>query len=231
MKRKEQHAVPKEYADRLTRVGGLNRYGRPNFLLVWGQSWTVRRGGIWNHDDGTYFRGYRDVVEDGRPCWVLKEWKAPEIYGSPALWFMENRDAASGLQILGDFPWHGNYETVQPFVWKGLVNGRLVVEAMPLNSMIIDMVVPIIMKCKDATMTQKKLAFEEMEARKNRDEVRAIEARKHDAKMAFGGNAVSFTRQGCRTPLINQKMAAIEKNWAQGMTQLKRQGLGISFTR
>jgi hypothetical protein len=153
------------------------------------------------------------------------------VYGSPAIWFFQNRDEASGLQILGDFPWKGQYETVQPFVWKGFVNGRLVVEAMPLNSMIIDMVVPIIMKCKDASLTQKKIAFEELEARKNRDEVRSIEARRHDAKLAFGGNPVSFTRQGCRTPLINAKMAAIEKNWNAGMLYAKKQGLGISLSR
>src|ERR1039458_1984803 len=186
-RKKEQYKCPQEFQDRLTRIGGINRYGEPHFICVWGESFTVRRGGTWEMDDGTYFRGYRDVPEDGRPCWILKKWNAPEIYGSPALWFIQNIEESTGLQILGDFPWRGCYETVQPFVWKGLVNGRLVVESMPLNSMILDLVVPIILKAKEATFLQKKAALQEMEARKDRDELRQVEAKRHDANMAFRG--------------------------------------------
>ena len=265
-RKREQYKCPAEFQDRLTRIGGINRYGEPNFIIVWGQSWTVRRGGTWEQDDGTYFRGYRDVLEDGRPCWILKKWNAPEIYGSPMLWFLQNREEStavnppwletlrvmsehsregaemlkrvesemesrtgpdSGLQILGDFPWRGCYETVQPFVWKGLVNGRMVVESMPLNSMILDLVVPIILKAKEATFLQKKIAIQEMEARKDRAMLRSVEAKRHDANMAFRG-PVSFARQGCRTSLVDQKVYAIQKHWDQAMRTMKGRGLGVS---
>jgi hypothetical protein len=228
VRKREQYRCPPEFQERLTRVGGLNRYGQPNFIIVWGQSWTVRRGGTWEQDDGTYFRGYRDVLEDGRPCWILKKWNAPEIYGSPALWFLENLEESTGLQILGDYPWRGCYETVQPFVWKGMVNGRLVVERMPLNSMILDLVVPIVLKCKEATFLQKKTAIQEMEARKDRDLLRSVEAKRHDANLAFRG-PVSFARQGCRTSLVDRKVYAIQKHWDEAMTQMKQRGLGISL--
>lgn len=227
-RKREQYKCPAEFQDRLTRVGGLNRYGEPNFIIVWGQSWTVRRGGTWSQDDGRYFRGYRDVLEDGRPCWILKKWNAPEIYGSPSLWYLQNCEESTGLQILGEYPYRGCYETVQPFVWRGLVNGRLVVERMPLNSMMLDLVVPIILKCKEATFLQKKTAIQEMEARKDRDELRAVEAKRHDAKLAFRG-PVSFSRQGCRTSLVDQRVHAIEKNWQRGMQVMKNRGLGISL--
>jgi hypothetical protein len=266
MRKREQFKCPPEFQERLTRVGGINRYCEPNFIIVWGQSWTVRRGGTWEQDDGTYFRGYRDVPEDGRPCWILKKWNAPELYGSPTLWFLQNReesvaneppwlntlrvmaehsrDAAarlkeveseldkktgpdSGLQILGDFPWRGCYETVQPFVWKGLVNGRMVVESMPLNSMILDLVVPIILKAKEATLLQKKAALQAMEARKDRDLLCSVEAKRHDANMAFRG-PVSFARQGCRTSQVDQKVYAIQKHWDQAMRSMKGRGLGVS---
>lgn len=227
-RKREQYQCPPEFQERLTRIGGVNRYGEPNFLIVWGQSWTVRRGGTWEQDDGTYFRGYRDVLEDGRPCWILKKWNAPEIYGSPMLWFLQNLEESSGLQILGDYPWRGQYETVQPFVWKGMVNGRLVVERMPLNSMILDLVVPIILKCKEATFLQKKAAIQEMEARKDRDELRSVEAKRHDAKMAFRG-PVSFARQGCRTSLVDRKVYAIQQHWNEAMRKMRGRGLGINL--
>lgn len=224
----EKRHCPPEYQARLTRAGGLNRYGTPNFLIVWGQTWTVRRGGMWNDGEGHYYKGYRDEVEDKRPCWVLKQWNAPELYGSPALWFAQNRDEATGLQILGDFPWKGQYETVQPFVWTGLVNGRLVVESMPLNAMIVDMVIPIVMQCKNVQLWRRKLALEEIEARKDRNRLRKVEDARHDAQMAFQG-PVSFSRQGCRTSLVDRRMQAISQNWKRAMAMVKANGLGMTI--
>lgn len=221
--------LPEHFKERLTRVGGVNRYGEPNFIIVWGKSHTVRRGGTWEQTDGTYFRGYRDVVEDGRPCWVLKQWKAPEVYGTPTMYFMENREESTGLQILGDYPWRGQYETIQPFVWRGLINGKMVVEYMPLNSMILDMVVPIILRCQDASLMQRRAALDALEEKKQRDQTSSIEARRLDAKMAFTG-PVSYSKQGCRTSLVDRKMYDINKHWNQAMQNFRGKGLGISVS-
>lgn len=226
-RKREQYTCPPEFQERLTRIGGINRYGEPNFIIVWGQSWTVRRGGTWEQDDGTFFRGYRDVVEDGRPCWILKKWNSPELYGSPMLYYLENQEEATGLQILGEFPFRGRYETIQPFVWKGLVNGRMVVERMPLNSMMLDLVVPVVMASQRVSNYQRKLALEEMKAREDRDMLRNVEAKRHDAQMAFRG-PVSFSRQGCRTSLVDQKVYAIQKYWDRGMQIMHNRGLGVS---
>lgn len=230
MKRAPQRLTkcPQVYQDRLTRAGGLNRYGGPNFKLAWGESETMRAGGIWEQDDGNYFRGYRDIAEDGRPCWVLKQWKPPEVYGTPAMYFAENLDPNSGFQILGDYPWRGKYETIQPLVWRGLVNGRMVVEHMPLNSLILDMVVPIIIRCRDATWEQKKAAVKDMEERKNRDDVNEIEARRNDARMAFTG-PVSYARQGCKTSLVDRKIYEMQKHFNSAMSFVRQRGLGTSI--
>lgn len=227
MRKREQYACPPQYQERLTRAGGVNRYGTPNFIIVWGQSWTVRRGGTWEQDDGHYFRGYRDIVEDGRPCWVLKKWHAPEIYGSPILYYLENMEESTGLQILGEFPYRGRYETLYPLVWKGLVNSRMVVERMPLNSMLLELVVPIVVGCQKITHYQRKLALEAVKAREDRDMLRSVEAKRHDAKMAFRG-PVSFARQGCRTSLVDQKVYAIQKHLDRAMQSMKGRGLGVS---
>lgn len=134
----------------------------------------------------------------------------------------------TGLQILGDYPYQGQYETVQPFVWRGLVNGRMVVERMPLNSMMLEMVVPIIRKCQGASFLKKKQAIQEMEARKDRDQTRLVEAKRHDAQMAFRG-PTSFARQVCRTSQVEQRMYAIEKHWNQAMANMRGRGLGVSL--
>lgn len=228
MRRREQYKCPPQFQERLTRAGGINRYGEPNFIFVWGQSWTVRRGGTWEQDDGTYFRGYRDVLEDGRPCWILKKWNAPEIYGSPTLYYLDNMEESTGLQILGEFPYRGRYETLQPLVWKGLVNGRMVVEHMPLNSMLIDLVVPIIIASQKITHYQRKLALEALKEREDRDMLRSVEAKRHDANLAFRG-PVSFARQGCRTSLVDQKVYQIQKHLDRAMNSMKGQGLGVSI--
>lgn len=220
--------VPDQFREKLTRVGGLNRYGEPNFIIVWGKSYTVRRGGTWAQDDGTFFKGYRDVVEDGRPCWVLKQWKPPEVYGSSTMYFMENREESTGLQILGDYPWRGQYETVQPFVWRGLVNGKMVVEHMPLNSMILDMVVPIILRCQDANLLQRRAALDALEEKKQASMLSTIEAKRLDAKMAFTG-PVSYSKQGCKTSIVDRKMYDIQKSWNQAMNNFRGRGLGISL--
>jgi hypothetical protein len=93
--------------------------------------------------------------------------------------------------------------------------------------MILDLAVPIILKAKEATFLQRKFAIQEMEARKDRDQLRSVEARRHDANMAFRG-PVSFARQGCRTSLVDQKVYAIQKHWDQAMRTMKGRGLGVS---
>jgi len=221
----ERLTCPAHFQDRLTRVGGLNRYGGPNFKLVWGQTWTVRRA--WSNPAGDSC-GYKDIVEDGRPCWILKQWYAPEIYGSPTLWFMQNREP-NGMQTLGDFPWKGNYETLQPFVWRGMVNGRLVVEYMPLNSMILDMVVPIAIKCQGVTLMRRKVAIQAMLKKKDQNAEDKVEAALHDSRLAFHG-PVSFSRQGCRTSIIDKRAHELEKHWNQAMSNvrnmIKTRGMG-----
>lgn len=218
---------PPEYQERLTRAGGLNRYGSPNFILVWGGSYRVRRGGTWNSGD-YYYQGYRDELEDGRPIWVLKQWFPPEVYGSPALWFDENRERESGLQLLGDFPWRGQYETVQPLISKEVVNGVLKIETMPLNGLIIDVLIPMIMAWKTVGDYRKRIAFEAWHDRKEKELDQKFEDSRHDAQMAFRG-PVSYARQGCRTSLVDLRMRAIEQHWDRAVRILKRQGLGVTI--
>lgn len=223
----ERLRCPPRFQERLTRAGGLNRYGAPNFKLAWGQSLTARRGGRWASGEW-YYEGYRDELTDGRPCWILVGWQPPEVYGTPERWFRDNVCPVTGLQLLADFPWHGNYETLQPLVWRGFANGALVVEHLPLCGLIIDYLIPMVQEWQKLTTWRKQVAFLALEEQKQRDESRAIADARQDANLAFRG-PVSFSRQGCRTSLIDQRMKVISDHWNQAADLIHRQGLGITI--
>src|SRR5580700_11188244 len=106
---------PQEYQDRLTRAGGTNRYGQPNYKFVWAPANLTRAGGYWEQEG---FTGYRDVVLNDVPGWQILEWHAPEEYGSPTLYYIQNYDEPTGLQTLGEFPYQGRYEVLYTLVSK-----------------------------------------------------------------------------------------------------------------
>src|SRR5215475_8159041 len=223
----ERRVCPPHYQEKLTRAGGVNRYGTPNFRIDWGQTYTVRRGGIWDSGD-YYFRGYRDEFEDGRSCWVLRQFNPPELYLSPEIWFRENRCPKTGLQLLGDYHWRGQYEAIQPLVWRGLINDRMVVEHMPLNGLIVDILIRMVIKYRELQDWRKRIAIEEIRHRKERELDSKIESARHNAKVAFTG-PVSYARQGSRTSLVDRQIKVLEDHWYAAVTRLRREGLGVTI--
>lgn len=211
-------SCPKEFQVRVSDAGGLNRYGDPNFRIIWGQTETCIRGGYWEAQEGRpEFTGYLEVLEGfGEPCWVLQMWKAPECFGTPAEYFMDNQDPHTGLQILGDYPWRGRYDTLNAFRSREFKNGQLHQESMPLNSVIIDLVIPIIQQAQTATQLMRYTALKDREDRKQSNLTRIIDDKRKDAKLSFNG-PVSYARQGCRTSLIDQKIMQLENDWKRLM--------------
>jgi hypothetical protein len=216
----ERLKCPQAFQDRIDRIGGLNRFGGPNFKIIWGQTETIRRAGI---------DGYIDVlVGFEEACWILQQWKAPEVYGTPTSYFIENYDPATGLQMLGDYPWQGRYETIQPFRWAGLINGRMVKEAMPLNSLIIDLVIPIIKQCEHVSYLTRYAALKDEQDRRSKARQNRIADNLHESLPPWLG-AVSYSRQGCKTPLLEKKMQQIQKQWSRAMrfARLHKKGPSI----
>lgn len=219
----EQYWCPEEFQDRLTQVGGTNPYGEPMFKLVWSQTETFRAGGYWAHDG---FTGYRDVRHGQEPCWMLMQWQPAEKYGSPAYYYLMNYDYETGLQMLGEFPYSGRYEVVIPLVWKGIVNGRLVVEHMPLSNLLIDLVVPIIKEAQGLSYARVKQLKAEQKERDDREQLNQIEARLADAFPAFNGaEGISASRLSCNS-VVKQKMDAIGRHWQKAAKVLRRVGKG-----
>lgn len=223
----ERLKCPPRFQERLNQVGGLNRYGSPNFILAWGQTYTNRRGGTWASGEW-YYTGYRDELEDGRPCWILKRWIDPAVFGSAEIWYASNVCPTSGLQLLADFPWHGDYQTVQPLVWRGLVNSTLVVEHLPLCGLMIDCLIPMVHEWLKLTESQKEIGFKLVQERKQKELDAMIADARKAAQLPFNG-PVSFSNQGCRTSLIDKRMKAISDYWNAAAALIHKQGLGITI--
>jgi len=158
---------------------------------------------------------------------VVRQWNPPEFYLSASAWFQANRDVESGLQLLGDFPWRGQYEAVQPLIWKGLVNGRLVIETMPLCGMIVEVLVPMIKEWTKVAAWRKEIAFRNWQAKKDQSLLQKIEEARRNAKLPW--TSASYARQHSRTPLVDERMRAIEQYWERTVAMLRRQGLGVTI--
>lgn len=229
----QQYQCPEEFQDRLNEVGGLNRYDKPNFLLRWGQGGepecTYRSGGAWHVEGQPSFKGYRDLlVGGGVPCWMLMQWDDATYYGTPESYYVSNYDQETGMQDLGEYPYNGKYRLLYSLCWRDMSKkGRMRIEAMPLNSFLIDTVVPIIIAAKDISLEKTREAMRLQKEKADMADVNMIEDVMRDSSLAFKG-PVSYARQGCRTSIIDKKVEEMTRHWNRMATNAKRLGRGLS---
>jgi len=115
---RETHQTPHAVQVRVARAGGANRYGEPNFRVVWGGSRLTWIGGLWTDRDGngnvirekSELRQVPKYVPVDR--WHIERWVPPESYGSHELWYARTTETDNGIRIpaLGPFPSRGEYE-------------------------------------------------------------------------------------------------------------------------
>jgi hypothetical protein len=198
---------PQRFQDRITRAGGKNRYGQPLYKLAWSQSETVRAGGVWPWDR---YAGYRRVyVANGSPYpprqgyWMVMEWKAPEDFGGEAQYFFLHRDETTGLCSLGPYPHYGRYEIATKLVWSMIDNGRLILEPWPLNSAVVDMILPTIIRAKKDSVKRRREFAAAEKIRTERKMEAAIEAMMKDAQ-----------RPLLLPEKIDDRIRLMEKQWA-----------------
>lgn len=115
---RETHVAPASLQLRLARAGGFNRYGEPNFRVVWGWSRLTWIGGKWTDTDA-HGNVTREVVELREVPkylphnrWHIERWMPPETYGSPQQWYAQTIERNDGISIpaLGPYPRRGEYE-------------------------------------------------------------------------------------------------------------------------
>jgi hypothetical protein len=118
---RETHSPPESVVKRITAAGGLNRFGEPNFRVVWGWSRLSWIGGKWeDHDpeNGELVREVNGVRLEPKYTpldrWHVERWCPPEIYGSPDDWRLQTAEMVDGdaIPALGPYPSRGEYEHV-----------------------------------------------------------------------------------------------------------------------
>jgi hypothetical protein len=115
---RETHDTPATIAARITRAGGTNRYGEPNFRVVWGGACPTWIGGRWTDRDA-HGNISREAIELRQvpkyvpvDRWHIERWMPPEFYGSPDQWRALTSETEDGIRIpaLGPYPARGDYE-------------------------------------------------------------------------------------------------------------------------
>jgi hypothetical protein len=228
----QQYQCPEWFQEELTRIGGVNRYDQPNFRVVWGQGGQdecfYRAGGEWTVEGQPSFKGYRDLLlAGGTNSWCLLQWDDAVQYGTPEVFYVQNYDEDSDLQTLGEYPYQGKYKLLYNMCWRDMQNGKLTIEAMPLNSFVLDTVVPIIMQAKDISYEKTVAAIKDQKEKEDAADINMIEDVMRNSSLAFKG-PVSYARQGCRTSIIDRKIEQMTRHWNKMVTNAKTLGRGLS---
>ena len=115
---RETKRTPADVQARVTLAGGKNRFGEPNFRVVWGWSRMGWIGGRWCDRD-TNGGLIREVVElreapkyFPHDRWHIERWMPPEAYGSPEEWYRQTIETGNGRSVpaLGPYPSRGEWE-------------------------------------------------------------------------------------------------------------------------
>ncbi len=115
---RETHETPAAIEQRVSRAGGTNLYGEPNFRVVWGGSRLAWIGGKWTDCDA-HGNKAREAIELRRvpkylpvDRWHIERWRPPESYGSPEQWYAQTTEIEDGIRVaaLGPYPSRGEYE-------------------------------------------------------------------------------------------------------------------------
>ena len=120
----EKHEPAGWVVERLNSFGGFNRYGEPNFRVVWGGNRRHTVGGMFKavltvKDENGGERPIVTQVAETRQMlayhphrWHLERWRPPEYYGAPEEWYTNTWDEEAKLHRMGAYPERGDYEHV-----------------------------------------------------------------------------------------------------------------------
>jgi hypothetical protein len=215
---KEMNLPPAEFQDYLTYIGGINKFDSPNFILWWNQyaygEGSFRSGGVWSVEE-QHFEGYRDLLKgSGEPCWCLGQYHSADEYGTPESFYFDNRDEATGLQILGEFPFAGKYELLYNLRWHSIENGKIEFFTLPLSTHTFDLIVPVIIAAKNVSIEKRRAAYLDAKQKEEDAKLTEIERKLREKDIPFKG-AISYGRQGIRSTVVDQKMLQMSQTWGE----------------
>lgn len=185
---RETHEAPESLARRIADAGGRNRFGEPNFRLVWGWSRLSWIGGKWADYDssGSVIRERIELREEPKyfPLnrWHVERWMPPETYGSPEQWHAQTLEREDGISVpaLGPYPRRGEYEHC--FTLEGPGG-----EFIPLSPTACEMIVLAIQYSRKRPSSEHRAALAKREERSERDWESNADAVLDDVGPAFHG--------------------------------------------
>jgi hypothetical protein len=183
---REIHEAPASVQERVSRAGGANRYGEPNFRVVWGGARLAWIGGRWTDRDA-HGNVVRQAIELRRvpkylpeDRWHIERWMPPESYGSPDDWCAQTTEVEDGIRIpaLGPYPSRGEYEHC--FTLAGQLG-----EFIPLTAAACDWIVRAIEWSRRQPRRANRAAIASRESRRANDWERTADDMLDDAIPAF----------------------------------------------
>lgn len=210
---REIHTTSKTLDARVAQAGGWNRFGEPNFRVVWGWSRLSWIGGKWTDRDSSG-NVVREIIELRREPkylpqnrWHIERWLAPETYGTPETWRALTAEREDGILIpaLGPYPSRGEYEHC--FTLAG-PDG----EFMPLDANACDKVVRAIEWARRQAGREARQALQNREVRNDQRWEKRADDILDDAVPAFHGQVFVAAPQRKRLPVCNDKSAAFRRN-------------------
>jgi hypothetical protein len=185
---RETHTSPTSLLLRLARAGGLNRFGEPNFRVVWGWSRLTWIGGKWTDTDahGNVTRECVELREVPKYLpldrWHIERWMPPQTYGTPEQWYAQTIERDDGIAIpaLGPYPRRGEYEHC--FTLAGPRG-----EFIPLSPSACETIVRAVEFARAHPVREHRAALERRETSRERDWDAHAEAVFDDSSPAFHG--------------------------------------------
>lgn len=212
---------PEWFQEKLTRYGGVNKYGEPRFKLVWGESEKMRDGGYFQRDG---YLGYRDVPAlGGEKCWALMMWEPAEKFGTPYRWYKEGTDEVTGLVTLGRYPHRGRYRLIKKLIHyevsrsdDGKVNHVEITRLEPTN-FILDVMVPMIKDWSRYSDAERLAIIREEQAREEAEADRVLADALHGVRIRRG------------SPLVQKRLEQMERDMATAMAIASRTQRGFQI--
>lgn len=126
--------VSRSVQDALTKAGGKNYKGQPNFRFAWSGHETYLIS------NGRSYEPFRIVAED---CWLLMKWEPAEFWGTEEDWNLTNWEP-SGLLTAGPYPREGRYRVVRNLKKAVVKDGVLEFEHPEPTLAFVDQIFPLI---------------------------------------------------------------------------------------
>jgi hypothetical protein len=181
--------TPEDYKRFLKGVGGVNPYGDPAFILLWGENQTINQLKIPQPFIAPYFN-----------CWILAEWHSAEDWGSPSDW----------LDELGPYPSRGGYTPLA--VFRNQKREPVKLGTRDLNFEVLQMWVYLALKHEHDRISERLAFYEDVKRKEEESRISRIADLLQEAVPAFGlAESVSFSGQGNCNSSLKQKMDEIER--------------------